>query len=114
MPLSRNLGTLTSWNPLGHYRPVTGLLYLLCGGFAGKVVEPITFPSSITPILQGVRIVVNFFKRSWDNHWFGTFNMKAMLKSKVSLHNNDFLRYEVLLRLRLMCSGTRKDNRLVL
>jgi hypothetical protein len=27
--LSRNLGTLTSWNPLGHSRPVTGLLYLL-------------------------------------------------------------------------------------
>jgi hypothetical protein len=25
--LSRNLGTLTSWNPLGHSRPVTGLLY---------------------------------------------------------------------------------------
>ena len=28
VPLSRNLGTLTSWNPLGHSRPVTGLLYL--------------------------------------------------------------------------------------
>jgi hypothetical protein len=26
--LSRNLGTLTSWNPLGHSKPVTGLLYL--------------------------------------------------------------------------------------
>jgi hypothetical protein len=23
-----NLGTLTSWKPLGHSRPVTGLLYL--------------------------------------------------------------------------------------
>ena len=29
MPLSWNLGTLTSWNPLGHPGPVTGLLYLL-------------------------------------------------------------------------------------
>ena len=29
MPLSRNLGTLTSWNPLGHSGPVTGLLYLI-------------------------------------------------------------------------------------
>ena len=29
MPLSRNLENLTSWNPLGHSRPVTGLLYLL-------------------------------------------------------------------------------------
>jgi hypothetical protein len=27
--LSRNLGTLAFWNPLGHPRPVTGLLYLL-------------------------------------------------------------------------------------
>jgi hypothetical protein len=29
VPLSCNLGTLTTWNPLGHYRPVTGLLYPL-------------------------------------------------------------------------------------
>ena len=28
VPLSRNLGTLISWNPLGLARPVTGLLYL--------------------------------------------------------------------------------------
>jgi len=28
VPLSRNEGTLTSWNPLGHSRPVMGLLYL--------------------------------------------------------------------------------------
>ena len=35
MPLSCNLGTLTSWNPLGHYRPVTGLLYLSLSLFNG-------------------------------------------------------------------------------
>ena len=29
VPLPWNLGTLTSWNPLGHSRPATGLLYLL-------------------------------------------------------------------------------------
>jgi hypothetical protein len=29
VPLSCNLGTLTYWNPLGHSRPVTGLLYFL-------------------------------------------------------------------------------------
>jgi len=29
VPLSRNLGTLTFWNPLGLSRPVMGLLYLL-------------------------------------------------------------------------------------
>ena len=28
VPLSRNLGTSTSWNPLGPSGPVTGLLYL--------------------------------------------------------------------------------------
>jgi hypothetical protein len=27
VPLSWNRGTLTSWNPLGHSRPVTGLFY---------------------------------------------------------------------------------------
>jgi len=27
VPLSRNLGTLTSWNPLGLSRPIMGLLY---------------------------------------------------------------------------------------
>ena len=29
VPLSRNLGTQTSWNPLGHSKPVTGLRYIL-------------------------------------------------------------------------------------
>jgi len=28
VPLSWNLGTLTSWKPLGYSRPVKGLLYL--------------------------------------------------------------------------------------
>jgi len=28
VPLARNLEALTSWNPLGLSRPVTGLLYL--------------------------------------------------------------------------------------
>ena len=29
VPLSRNLGTVTSWNPLGLFRSVMGLIYLL-------------------------------------------------------------------------------------
>ena len=37
VPLSRNLGTLTSWNPAGHSRPVTGLLYLLLQKLNGKI-----------------------------------------------------------------------------
>ena len=36
MPLSCNLGTLTSWNPLGHSRPVTGLLDLYRHGLREK------------------------------------------------------------------------------
>jgi len=31
--LSRNLGTVTSWNPLGHSTPVTGLIYLYLYSF---------------------------------------------------------------------------------
>jgi len=34
---SWNLGTLTSWNPLGHPRPVTGLLYLYLHSYCGLV-----------------------------------------------------------------------------
>jgi hypothetical protein len=29
VPMSRNFGTLTSWNPVGLFRPVMGQLYLL-------------------------------------------------------------------------------------
>jgi hypothetical protein len=44
VPLPCNLGTLTSWNPLGHSRTVTGLLYLylylrLIVGVIGKLTE---------------------------------------------------------------------------
>jgi len=37
VPLSRNLGTLISWNPLGRSRPVTGLLYLFIPPFPLRV-----------------------------------------------------------------------------
>ena len=36
LPLSWNLGTLTSWNPLGHSRPVTGLIYLYLNQSVGR------------------------------------------------------------------------------
>jgi hypothetical protein len=41
VPLSWNLGTLTSWDPLGHSRPVTGLLYLLLEGGEGSSSRPV-------------------------------------------------------------------------
>jgi hypothetical protein len=37
VPLSCSLGTLTSWNPLGHSRPVTGLLYLFADCIVGRI-----------------------------------------------------------------------------
>jgi hypothetical protein len=48
MPLSCNLGTLTSWNPVGHSRPVTGLLSL-CS------------PVCTVNFLRHVRLYSNFF-----------------------------------------------------
>ena len=55
VPLSRNLGTLTSWNPLGLSRPVTGLLYLYltCKEFA-DLLSDCTYVqySSVTTTLE--------------------------------------------------------------
>jgi len=41
--LSWNLGTLTSWNSLGHSRPVTGLLYLYLylDGYGSLAIVPL-------------------------------------------------------------------------
>jgi hypothetical protein len=38
VPLSRKVGTLTSWNPLGHSTPATGLLYHLLNTFTNTTV----------------------------------------------------------------------------
>jgi len=38
VPLSRNLGALTSWNPLGLFRLVMGLLYLYLLPFPANLV----------------------------------------------------------------------------
>ena len=61
MPLSRNLGTLTSWNPLGHSGPVTGLIYLLQHTFRGlKVIRCVASSTSVSqqPIITGERYIV--------------------------------------------------------
>jgi len=60
VPLSRNLGTLTSWNPLGLSRPVMGLLYLhhsfccsLCCSFDSAVQggrNPHPLPRGCAPV----------------------------------------------------------------
>ena len=40
VPLSRNLGALTSWNPLGHFGPVMGLLYFTFYPLYKRLVAP--------------------------------------------------------------------------
>ena len=47
VPLSRNLGTLTSWNPLGHSRPVMGLIYFFL---------PLIFQSMNTQVMNATVI----------------------------------------------------------
>jgi len=54
VPLSRNLGTLTSWNPLGHSRPVTGLLYLC--------IRNVTEYTTCCFHIQGTRIKMTVFR----------------------------------------------------
>ena len=42
VPLSRNLETVTSWNPMGHSRPVMGLLYFYVYTIPGRQVAVAT------------------------------------------------------------------------
>ena len=58
MPLSWNLRTLTSWNPLGHSRPVTGLLYLqqYCDVRNGRWVPELTFWRNLLPLSSGTTL----------------------------------------------------------
>jgi len=47
VPLSRNMGTLTFWNPLGHSRSVTGFFYLYVlrnYSLYDFIHTPVTFP----------------------------------------------------------------------
>jgi len=63
VPLSRNLGTLTSWNPLGLSRPVTGLTYLLTVDYRIR-----QHPNTIQfcrPIHQRVRFLLSTVSEMW-------------------------------------------------
>ena len=53
VPLSWNLGALTSWNPLGHSRPVTGLLYLTLPTFMIPTDNASSDPSTWAMVLKG-------------------------------------------------------------
>ena len=53
VPLSWNLGTLTSWNPLGQSKPVTGLIYLY---IVMKQQQLLIFVRNISPPVQEMTI----------------------------------------------------------
>ena len=63
MPSSWNLGTLTSWNPLGHSRPVTGLvyLYLLSVCYNVQSQQVLKLPTPPTSLKTGIPFVAGFF-----------------------------------------------------
>jgi len=75
VPLSWNLGTLISWNPLGHSRPVTGLLYLFTMFVSDSVWSGISFTPSFFKTRQLARNVL----RIKDMLVFLTQSEKAIL-----------------------------------
>ena len=71
MPLSRNLGTLTSWNPLGHSRPVTELLYLCMyrpGDRGNTVVKMLCYKSEGRLFDFGVIGIFVDIKSFWSHY----------------------------------------------
>ena len=72
MPLARNLGTLTSWNPLGLSRPVMGLLYLCIA----------LFPTRCLYIFVSFTIFMSF-----RSSFILSFSVSYFLKRAVLLKN---------------------------
>ena len=73
VPLSRNLGIITSWNPLGHSRPVMGLLYLYLFTIT-------TFYLLLEElILSFILFVLRTYKDNFPihNYLFGFYNARA-------------------------------------
>jgi hypothetical protein len=60
MPLSWNLGTLTSWNPLGHSRPVMGLLYLYFNCNLNALY--VTHNGTLTWVLNSAGLLISYCK----------------------------------------------------
>jgi len=74
LPLSQNLGTLTSWNILGHSRPVTGLPYLLpyklCRGTSNHAAELQYFTNYVTEMGDRGGTAVKVLCYKSEGHWF--------------------------------------------
>jgi len=63
VPLSRNLGTLISWNTLGLSKPVTGLIYVL--GVHIPYINPLMYECRRT-VLHKIRAFPrNMYKKTY-------------------------------------------------
>jgi hypothetical protein len=88
VPLSRNLGTLISWNPLGQPRPITGLLYLcLCN-------QTWTWSADCSRNSQYTRTPTqNFMQSSCDTRTGGRTNMTQLTVAFCNLFLQRVLKY---------------------
>ena len=89
MPLSRNLGALTSWNPLGLSRPVMGLIYLF-------LLFHIHFPICVKLLPSFLQLVVledcKFCQNRLSNYIY-TCVLKRCTISKVEIALVNSVRY---------------------
>ena len=83
MPLSCNLGTSTSWNPLGHSRPVTGLLYLYLYHLnLGTLTswKPLGHSGPVTGLLYLYLYITNLYSYSsvsWRIFWLNLYDVNV-------------------------------------
>ena len=82
MAFSLNLGTLTSWNPLGHSRPVTGLLYILYSG-------SYKFGRRLQRIWQ---VFIDTWKKMYNVIFIGSIVLNAMFRTQTSVVLAGFLK----------------------
>jgi hypothetical protein len=81
VPLSRNLGTLTSWNPLGHSWPVTGLLYLYL------TTTTTTTITSTTLLLQPTLLLLLLL--CYNHYYYSTTTTNTTTTTTINNHNNN-------------------------
>ena len=92
MPLSSNLGTLTSWNSLDHSRPATGVLYLFLYIYSDKLSFPFTEGSNVirSIILRtssaglSVKITYSYTKAIFVKH--KVFDMRGLCSIVAAQH----------------------------
>jgi len=74
VPLSRNLGTLTSWNPLGLSRPAMGMIYLafrkICSsfrevGYGSSVVQSVAWlERQLSRFVHSVKAAISTYNKT--------------------------------------------------